>query len=120
MFGEDQSGLHPLARELAELGMTSLTFDFPGYGKTEGPPKYDKVDGDVRSAIAFLRSLGYSKIASLGVGLGGLGSAKNAEELVGLITISIPTSAMGTLIVTAEDFIIPYPIIINLRGANAA
>ncbi len=57
MPGEDQSGLYPLAKELAELGITSLTFDFPGYGKTEGPPKYNKVDVDVKSATNLLRGL---------------------------------------------------------------
>ena len=107
--GQDQSGLFPLAKELAELGITSLTFDFPGYGKTGGPPKYNKVDVDVKGAINLLRGLGYSKIASMGVGLGGLGSAKNAKELVGLITISIPTNAMGDLFVEKKDFNIPYP-----------
>ena len=109
VLDQDQSELFPLAKELAELGITSLTFDFPGYGKTGGPPKYNKVDDDVRSAIAYLRGLGYTKIASMGVGLGGLGSAKNAQDLVGLITISIPTSAMGDLFVTEEDFAVPYP-----------
>ena len=94
--GNDQSVLIPLAKELAEIGITSLTFDFPGHGKTGGPPVYNEVDGDVRSAIAYLREIGYSKIASLGIGLGGLGSAKNAPDLVGLITISIPTGAITT------------------------
>ena len=107
--GQDKTGFRSLALELAEMGITSLTFDFPGIGKTEGPPVYDKVDMDVRSAIAYLHDLGYSNIASMGVGLGGLGSATNARELVGLITISIPTSAMGTLFVTDEDLSVSYP-----------
>jgi len=38
-----------------------------------------------------------------------LGTAKNAHDFVGMITISIPTGAMGTLFVTKEDFAIPYP-----------
>ncbi len=109
VHGQDQSGLFPLAKELAELGITSLTFDFPGYGKTEGPPKYNKVDVDVKSAINLLRGLGYSKIASMGVGLGGFGSAKNARDLVGLITISIPTGVWPDLFVEKEDFNTPYP-----------
>ena len=105
----DQTELFPLAEELAKLGITSLTFDFPGFGKSEGYIEFDLVDTDVRSAINFLRGLGYSKIASLGVGVGGLGTAKNALDLVGMITISAPTGAMCTLIVTKEDFAIPYP-----------
>ena len=107
--GNDQSVLIPLAKDLAEIGITSLTFDFPGHGKTGGPPRYSKVDGDVRAAITYLREIGYSKIASLGIGLGGLGSAKNAPDLIGLITISIPTGAMPDLFVEKEDFSTSYP-----------
>ena len=36
VLGEDQTGLHSTARMLAENGITTLTFDFQGCGKTGG------------------------------------------------------------------------------------
>lgn len=107
--GEDQTGLYPLANQLARRGISVLTFDFPGYGASKGPAAYDEVDRDVATMIIYLKGLGYGKIASLGVGLGGLGSVKNGHELMGLITISVPTSAMGALWVTRQDLGRPYP-----------
>lgn len=53
--------------------------------------------------------MGYSKIASLGVGIGGFGSVKNAKDLVGPMTISVPMSAMGMLLAKKEDLSTPYP-----------
>ena len=107
--GQNQIGLHPLAEELVRNGITALAFDFQGRGLTGGSPRYAEVHTDVMAIIGYLRDLGYDNIASLGVGLGGFGSAKNGPALNGLITISIPPVVNNRLGLDESDLSSPYP-----------
>jgi|GEM_PF-3938597 len=109
--GRSQLGLHPLARDLTVLGITVLTFDLPGYGQTGGTPAYTLVDRDVRTAISYLENLGFSQFAVLGVGLGGLGCAKQGlvPGVVGMVLISCPIDAGPGLSVNPDDFSGAYP-----------
>lgn len=129
VLGEDQEGLHPLARGLAERGISALTFDFQGIGKTGGEVAFTEVDRDVKGAVTLLREKGYSRIACMGVGIGGTACAKNAPDgsLVGMVLVSAPTDistaeiieepelevVLHQLEITAEDLArLGYPILI--------
>jgi esterase/lipase len=110
--GESQIGLHSTARDLAGLGFTVLTFDFPGYGRTGGSPSYGLVDRDVRAAISFLENQGFTQIVCLGVGLGGIACGKSGlvPSLVGLVLISCPTDVCcPTLSIQPSDLTRSYP-----------
>lgn len=107
--GQSQSGLYSLAEALARNGISALTFDFQGRGLTGGSPHYAAVHTDVKAVIGYLRALGYDNIASLGVGLGGFGSAKNGPVLNGLITISILPVVNNRLGLDESDLSLPYP-----------
>jgi len=121
--GEDRTGLHPLAREVAEKGFTVVTFDFRGYGKTVASPALDRVDVDVRAAVDFLRDQGFVRVACFGVGLGGLACAKAAPEsdLAGLVLISSPTGGIFTADIYPEDLSSPaYPKLIIVAEEDYA
>jgi esterase/lipase len=92
VFGEDQEGLHPLAQGFAEEGITALTFDFQGFGKTGGETAFSDVNKDVQAAVSYLRRNGYQRIICLGVGIGGTACAKVSREvnLVGIVLVSAP------------------------------
>jgi esterase/lipase len=135
--GEDQTGLHPFARVLAEGGFTSLTFDFQGFGKTGGRAAFTDVDKDAGAAIAFLRNQGFSRIICMGVGLGGIACAKSGREsdIAGMVLISSPTDVttsklvedpelrmvVSTLEVEPEDMASPgYPKLIIVAEEDFA
>jgi len=111
--GQSQLGLHPIARDLTDLGLTVLTFDIRGYGATGGTPAYGKVDLDVRAAIRRLRMMGLPRVAAMGVGLGAIGCAKCGQEpgMVGLALISCPISVSPPLLqITSADMApLTYP-----------
>jgi esterase/lipase len=94
-----------LAKELAERGITSLTFDFQGCGKTGGETAFVKVDKDVKAAMTSLREQGYMRIACVGVGLGGIACAKSGNEpnMAGMVLVASPTEiTTGTLVEEPE------------------
>jgi pimeloyl-ACP methyl ester carboxylesterase len=105
VMGQSQLGLHPLARLLAARGLTVLTFDLRGYGDTGGVSAYGLVHHDVRGAIAHLRSLGFGRIALMGVGLGAIGAVRAADEpeVMGLAVISCPISVSPPALVINES-----------------
>ncbi len=112
---QNQLGLYPLARDLANLGATVLTFDILGYGQSGGSRDEITVITDVSAAIDHLRTLGYRRIALLGVGYGAFGCAEAGRQAntVGLVLISCPISVppIGPgPVVTREDMApLDYP-----------
>jgi esterase/lipase len=124
VLGEDQTGLHPLAKELAKRGSSSLTFDFQGIGKTGGETAFEKVDKDVKAAMTALRERGFVRIACIGVGLGGIACAKSGKEpnMAGLVLVSSPIEiTTGTLVEEPELQMIVNTLEIvpeDLKGLN--
>jgi len=59
------------ARRLAAAGLNTLVFDFRGFGQSEGNPRCwenpaRKVE-DIRAAVSFAASQGYTRIGALGI-----------------------------------------------------
>ena len=115
MLSADQTSWQPFAQVLAERGLTALTFDFRGYGKSGGDVDYTALDKDARGAIVFLRDHGFQRIVCIGASMGGLACGKVSHEpgLAGLVIISSPLSMEfvgSSLKVTRSDLAdLTYP-----------
>ena len=92
---DDQSSWYPLATELADTGeFTVLTFDFRGFGESEGEKQFDRVDADLEAAVQYARRrLGLEKIFLVGASMGGTASLVVAarDQVAGVVAISAPS-----------------------------
>ncbi|MFQ5968111.1 MAG: alpha/beta hydrolase [Acidimicrobiia bacterium] len=99
MFPSTQTGWFGFARNAARDGFTALTFNFRGYGNSDGPKEPFRVDVDVVAAIDFAESQGAQRVWLIGASMGGAGSlaaAPDRTSVVGVATLSAPTGWMGT------------------------
>lgn len=62
---------YPLARRLQQVGLTCLSIDFRGYGKSTAKRAADK-HFDVLGAVAFLKNKGFASIALVGGSMGAM------------------------------------------------
>jgi pimeloyl-ACP methyl ester carboxylesterase len=98
MFPSDMRSWFAFAGDLASDGYASLTFNFRGYGSSEGSKDIDRIHRDVAAAIDFVRrELGVSTIVLVGASMGGTASlvAAAEEDVAGVATLSAPMSVMG-------------------------
>jgi esterase/lipase len=95
------------ASQLAELGYTTLIFDFRGHGRSEGDLDFNAVGVDVASAIRYLNLQGYDRVVCMGASMGGSGclAASLDVDLAGFVTLSGPMNIPGTSLVTEEDLL---------------
>ncbi len=105
MLPVDQSDWQPFAQILADKGFTAFTFDFRGYGASEGIQDVGLLHLDVEAALDFLRDAGFDAIFCVGASMGGTACAKAAHEpgLVGLIVISSPNAMQPPLELAPGD-----------------
>jgi pimeloyl-ACP methyl ester carboxylesterase len=100
----DQTSWFEQAESLADDGYRTLTFDFRGacQGGTTCPPA-DQAQWwrDVRSAVAYVRSLGSPRVAVVGAGAGGtaalVAAAVPTSRIAAVATVSAPISAAGVV-----------------------
>jgi alpha-beta hydrolase superfamily lysophospholipase len=92
MRPNDQRDWFDFARELADQGYAALTFDFRGYGETDGDKDFSKLDEDLSAAVRFMRDRGKQPIFLIGASMGGTASLVVAAEqsVDGVIAISAP------------------------------
>lgn len=97
MINKDQKTWMPFAERISDEGVTALTIDFRGTGKSEGAQDRNAFGKDILGAISFLRSRGYSKIVCIGASIGGTACAKNSDEaeIIGMALISSPKSGLS-------------------------
>lgn len=103
MYPADQSSWDDVAEYLAENGLTVLTFDFRGYGDSEGSKDIPYIDRDVAAAAQSLSGAGVQDMVLVGASMGGTASLKAAVDLqalsslrvTGVITLSAPVEFMG-------------------------
>ena len=93
----DQTSWFGFADELAKAGYSALTFDFRGYGESEGSKELEKIDLDVEAAIETMRDKGYGPIYLVGASMGGTASLIVAarQEVAGVVAISAPADFEG-------------------------
>jgi uncharacterized protein len=89
MYPADQTSWSPEAGKLAEQGYLVLTFDFRGYGKSQGSKQIQYLDRDVTAAVQYLRSAGAQEVALVGASMGGTACLKAAAQLQTLSSIRV-------------------------------
>jgi pimeloyl-ACP methyl ester carboxylesterase len=103
MYPSDQSSWDTEARVLSGQGLTVLTFDFRGYGRSQGSKDIQLIDRDVTAAVGFLRDAGVQELVLVGASMGGTAALKAAGQLqtlssvrvAGVATLSAPVEFMG-------------------------
>ena len=89
------------AEELASKGYSALTFNFRGYGASDG--RGFRVDVDVIAAIDHALSLGADNVFVVGASMGGTGAiaAAAARPVASVVTLSAPARFEGVDAVAA-------------------
>jgi alpha/beta superfamily hydrolase len=89
MYPADQTSWSAEAGELAEQGYLVLTFDFRGYGKSQGKKDIQYLDRDVTASVQYLRSAGAQEVALVGASMGGTACLKASVQLQELSSIRV-------------------------------
>jgi pimeloyl-ACP methyl ester carboxylesterase len=92
----DMTSLFALAQKLASDGAVVLTFDFRGYGQSDGDRDPSTYAADVSAALRFLKERGNGPVAVVGVEGGGtaavIAAAGAAADVAAVVAIgSAPT-----------------------------
>jgi pimeloyl-ACP methyl ester carboxylesterase len=105
MLPADQTSWWDFARQLADDGYLSLTYDFRGYcpggdaGCSGGERNISAIWQDVLGAIQEIRSEGAARIVLIGASMGGTASLVAASKpgigVEAVVTLSAPTSIEG-------------------------
>jgi alpha-beta hydrolase superfamily lysophospholipase len=97
MRPNDQTAWFPFAEELARNGYAALTFDFRGYGISEGEQDFDMLDDDLAAAFDYMEARGNETIFLVGASMGGTTSLIVAAErdVAGVVSISAPSEFQG-------------------------
>lgn len=112
MYPADQKSWYPTAKKLAAKGYLVLTYDFRGYGYSQGNKQIDYIDRDVFAAVEKIAAAGATHVVLIGASMGGTASLMAAERLfagqlspaqaravnitvAGVATLSAPVSFKG-------------------------
>ncbi len=101
----EQAGWASFAQAAAEQGYRVLTFDFRGYGASEGEPGPVDAPADLSAAIAYLREHEASPIILMGAGEGGMAAIRVAgadPDIAGLVVLSSAREADGLQVGDAD------------------
>lgn len=98
MYPADQTSWFGFAEELQARGIDALTFDFRGYGESDGEKDPGVADLDARAALAFARARGFERVVLIGASMGGTAAIVVAadEAVDGVAALSAP-AAMAEL-----------------------
>lgn len=119
MRPNDQTAWFEFAQQLADEGYAVLTFDFRGYGESDGDQDFDKLDEDLSAALQFMRrDRAKETVFLIGACMGGTTTLVVAarEDVTGVVTVSapaqfenqdalsvIPNVSAPTLLIASED-----------------
>jgi esterase/lipase len=100
MFPADRTSWRAFAQQLAGEGYAALSFDFRGFGSSEGERRVDLVWRDALAAVRFMGSRGHDRIALVGASMGGTAALIVAarEDLAAVVTLSAPSTFRGLAI----------------------
>ena len=98
MYPADQTSWFDFATELQSRGVDALTFDFRGYGVSQGEQDPGVADIDARAALALARERGFERVVLIGASMGGTAAIVVAalEPVDGVAALSAP-AAMAEL-----------------------
>lgn len=103
MYPADQASWYAAAARFADEGYRVLTFDFRGYGESDGEKDIQNLDEDVSAAIRAFSMAGVGHIVLVGASMGGTASLISAEswqpismlQMAGVIALSAPVEFRG-------------------------
>jgi pimeloyl-ACP methyl ester carboxylesterase len=97
MYPGNQESWFSTAEMLRDRGISALTFDFRGYGASEGDVEPGDIGHDVRGAIAFAHDRGYEHVLLVGASMGGTAAIVTAasDPVDGVLTLSAPVQFRG-------------------------
>jgi alpha-beta hydrolase superfamily lysophospholipase len=93
MRPNDQTAWFGFAEQLADAGYAALTFDFRGYGESDGEEDFAALDDDLLAAVEYLRDTrGKRTIFLVGASMGATTSLVVAAEVefAGVVAVSPP------------------------------
>lgn len=122
MRPNDQTAWFPFAQALADYGYAALTFDFRGYGASDGDQDFAKLDEDLEAAINYMRARGRDKIFLVGASMGATTAIDVAavEDVEGVVSISAPSEFEGHDAVAAIGNVSEPKLLIASEGDAAA
>ncbi len=82
MYPADQTSWYGTAEKLAAQGYLVLTFDFRGYGESEGDKAIDRIDRDVMAAAQEITRAGATEVVLVGASMGGTACLAATWEMV--------------------------------------
>lgn len=87
----------PFARTIATRGFLALTFNFRGYGLSEGDKNASLADLDLEGAIEKAKALGATRILLVGASMGGTAALVVGSKLAlaGVVAVSAPVAFRG-------------------------
>ncbi len=93
----DMTSWFDFGERLAAEGYTALTFNFRGYGNSEGGPDEFAVGTDVTAAVDFAVGRGAERVFVIGASMGGTGALVAAADrpVAGVATLSAPGDFFG-------------------------
>jgi len=103
MYPADQTSWWGIAERLAQEGYLVLTFDFRGYGESEGGRDIARIDRDVLGGVSCLQVNGAGHLVLVGASMGGTACLVAADalqplssvRLAGVATLSAPVEFKG-------------------------
>lgn len=97
MFPGDQRSWSAVAEELRARGYLVLTFNFRGYGASEGDKDIALIDRDLEAALDFLKDGRAEEVVLVGASMGGTAAVLVAarRDVAGIAALSAPRSFMG-------------------------
>ena len=122
MFPTDQTSWFEFAEILKENDYTVLTYDFRGYGKSEGPKDVSKLDIDLTAALAYIKQYDPELIYLMGGSMGGTASlfVASQERIDGVISFSSPEEWEGISAISVMGEIIAPKLFIASKGDTGA
>jgi len=107
-YESDACNWLPYAKKLADLGYTTLAFDFAGNGASDLANGTQSNDADVKEAAAYLRAHGATKIVLMGASMGAQASLNDAADVrpEAVVSLSSPWS-FGNEVVDPSKVTVP-------------
>lgn len=96
MFPSDQKSYEALAKRLSSVGYPVLTFNFRGYGASEGTKDIARIPLDLNAAVRFMAERTTCMVL-IGASMGGTASLieGNHPKVQGVLTLSAPVAFRG-------------------------
>lgn len=129
MYPTDQTSWHQVAQRLAEQGYAVLTYDFRGYGRSEGTKDTENITLDLEGAVKHAATVGATDIMFVGASMGGTASLIAAYQfqtlssirVAGVVALSAPVEFQGLSVqVDVASIEVPMLLVAAQGDAGAA